>query len=79
MHDLDAGPSPIKRSKLTADRLTELITTLTQPVQTAPWLTGATEARSHLLQERGLEAAAERLSALMTNGGPLACSTSSTQ
>ncbi|HEY5181419.1 MAG TPA: glycosyltransferase [Dermatophilaceae bacterium] len=76
IHELGAGPAPIKRSKLTADRLTELITTLTRPAQAAQWLTGATEARSHLLQERGLEVAAERLSMLMTNGDPFARGTS---
>jgi len=79
IHALGAGPAPIKRSKLTADRLAELITTLTQPAQAAQWLAGATEARSHLLHERGLEVAAERLSMLMTNGDPLACSTSATE
>ena len=76
IHELGAGPPPIKRSKLTADRLTELITTLTQPAQAAQWLAGATEARSRLLQERGLEMAAERLSMLMTNGDPFARGTS---
>lgn len=79
IHALGAGPAPIKRSKLTADRLTELITTLTRPAQAAQWLAGATEARTHLLQERGLEVAAERLSTLMTNGDPLARSTSATE
>lgn len=79
IHALGAGPAPIKRSKLTADRLTELITTLTRPAQAAQWLAGATEARNHLMQERGLEVAAERLSALMTNGAPLAWSTNATQ
>ena len=76
IHELGAGPAPIKRSKLTADRLAELITTLTRPAQAAQWLAGATEARSHLLQELGLEVAAGRLSMLMTNGDPLAWSTS---
>lgn len=79
IHDLGAGPAPIKRSKLTADRLAELITTLIRPAQAAQWLAGAAEARSHLLQERGLEVAAERLSTLMTNGDPLARSTSTTE
>jgi len=79
IHGLGAGPAPIKRSKLTGDRLTELITTLTQPAQAAQWLAGATEARSHLLKERGLEVAVERLSTLMTNDDPLARSTSATQ
>jgi sterol 3beta-glucosyltransferase len=72
IHALGAGPAPIKRSKLTIDRLAELITTLTQPDLAAQWIAGATEARSHLIQERGLEAAVERLSTLMTNGDPLA-------
>ena len=67
---LGAGPAPIKRSKLTADRLAELITTLTRPAQAAQWLAGATEARTQLLQERGLEVAVERLSMLMTNAVP---------
>jgi sterol 3beta-glucosyltransferase len=79
IHALGAGPAPIKRSKLTADRLTELISTVTRPPQAAQWLAGATAARSHLLQERGLEVAAERLSSLMTNGVPLACRSSSTE
>jgi UDP:flavonoid glycosyltransferase YjiC (YdhE family) len=79
IHALGAGPAPIKRSKLSVDRLAELITTLTRPAQAAQWLAGASEARSHLLQERGLEVAAERLSTLMTNGAPLAWSTSATQ
>jgi sterol 3beta-glucosyltransferase len=79
IHALGAGPAPIKRSKLTADRLAELITSLTRPAQAAQWLAGATEARSHLLQERGLEVAAERLSTLMTNGDPLARGTSARQ
>jgi sterol 3beta-glucosyltransferase len=79
IHALGAGPAPIKRSKLTADRLAELITTLTRPAQAAQWLAGATEARTQLLQERGLEVAVERLSMLMTNGDPLARSTSATQ
>jgi sterol 3beta-glucosyltransferase len=70
IHALGAGPAPIKRSKLTADRLAELITTLTRPAQAAQWLAGATEARSHLLQERGLSVAVERLSTLMTEGDP---------
>jgi len=78
IHGIGAGPAPIKRSQLTGDRLTELITTLTQPAQAAQWLAGATEARSHLLQERGLNVAVERLSTLMTNGDPLARSTSAT-
>jgi UDP:flavonoid glycosyltransferase YjiC (YdhE family) len=79
IHDLGAGPAPIKRSKLTADRLTEVITTVTRPAQAAQWLAGATEARTHLLHERGLEVAAERLSTLMTNGDPLARNTSATE
>jgi UDP:flavonoid glycosyltransferase YjiC (YdhE family) len=76
IHDLGAGPAPIKRNQLTGDRLTELITTLTRPAQAASWRVGATEARSHLLQERGLNVAVERLSTLMTDGDPLARSTS---
>jgi UDP:flavonoid glycosyltransferase YjiC (YdhE family) len=76
IHELGAGPAPIKRSKLTVDRLAELITTLTRPDLAAQWLAGATEARTHLIQERGLEAAVERLSTLMTNGDPLARGTS---
>jgi len=79
IHELGAGPPPIKRSQLTGDRLTELVTTLTQPAQAAQWLAGATEARTHLLHERGLEVAAERLSTLMTNGAPLAWRTSATE
>jgi sterol 3beta-glucosyltransferase len=79
IHELGAGPAPIKRSKLTADRLAELITTLTRPAQAAQWLAGTAEARSHLLQERGLEVAVERLSTLMTDGDPLARSTSATE
>ena len=84
IHELGAGPrvagsSPIKMRKLTVDRLTELITTLTTPDQAAQWLAGATAARSHLLQERGLNVAVERLSKLMTNGDPLARSTSATE
>jgi UDP:flavonoid glycosyltransferase YjiC (YdhE family) len=79
IHELGAGPAPIRRKGLTADRLAELITTLTLPAQAAQWLAGATEARSHLLRERGLEVAAERLSTLMTNGDPLARSTSAKQ
>jgi sterol 3beta-glucosyltransferase len=78
IHDLGAGPAPIKRSKLNGDRLTELITTLTRPAQAAQWLAGATEARAQLLQERGLNVAVERLSRLMTEGDPLAPSTSAT-
>ena len=78
IHELGAGPAPIKRCKLTGDRLTELITTLTGPAQAARWLAGATDARSHLLQERGLNVAVERLSTLMTNDDPLARSTSAT-
>jgi sterol 3beta-glucosyltransferase len=79
IHDLGAGPAPIKRNKLTADSLTELITTLTQPAQAARWRAGATEARSHLLQERGLEVAVQRLTTLMTNGDPLARTTSTAE
>jgi sterol 3beta-glucosyltransferase len=79
IHALGAGPAPIKRSKLTADRLAELITTLTRPAQAAQWLAGATEARTHLLHERGLEVAVEQLSTLMTNGDPLARNTSVTE
>jgi len=79
IHDLGAGPAPIKRSKLTVDRLAELITTLTRPTQAAQWLAGATAARSHLLGERGLNVAVERLSTLMTNDDPLARTTSATQ
>jgi sterol 3beta-glucosyltransferase len=79
IHDLGAGPAPIKRSQLTGDRLTELITILTGPAQAARWRVGATEARSHLLQERGLNVAVERLSTLTTDGDPLARSTSATQ
>jgi len=75
IHDLGAGPAPIKRNKLTADRLAELITNLTEPAQAAQWREGATEARSHLLQEPGLEVAVERLSTLMSNGDPFAGST----
>jgi hypothetical protein len=37
------------------------------------------KARSQLLHERGLEVAVERLSTLMTNGDPLARSTSATE
>jgi len=70
IHDLGAGPAPIKRNKLTADSLTELITSLTQPAQAARWLAGATEARTHLLQERGLNVAVEHLSALMASRDP---------
>jgi UDP:flavonoid glycosyltransferase YjiC (YdhE family) len=66
IHALGAGPAPITRNKLTADHLAELITTLTRPAQATQWLAGATEARAHLLQERGLEVAAERLSMLTT-------------
>jgi sterol 3beta-glucosyltransferase len=76
IHELGAGPPPIKRSKLTGDRLTELITTLAQPAQAARWLAGATEARSHLMQERGLEAAVDRLQTMMTNSDPLERGTS---
>lgn len=79
IHALGAGPAPIRRKGLTADRLAELITTLTRPAQATQWLPGATEARSQLLQERGLEVAAEQLSTLMTNGDPLAWSTSAKQ
>ena len=79
IHALGAGPVPTKRSTLTADRLTELINTVTGPDQAAQWLAGATEARTHLLQERGLEVAVERLSTLMTNGAPLARNTSATE
>ena len=79
IHDLGAGPAPIKRNKLNGDRLTELITALTRPAQAAQWLAGATEARSHLLRERGLNVAVERLSTLMTDGDPLARSTSATK
>jgi UDP:flavonoid glycosyltransferase YjiC (YdhE family) len=79
IHALGAGPAPMKRSKLTADRLAELITTLTRPSQAAQWLAGATEARAHLLHERGLEVAVEQLSTLMTNGDPLARNTSATE
>jgi sterol 3beta-glucosyltransferase len=79
IQDLGAGPAPIKRSQLTGDRLTELITTLTRPAQAAHWRVGAAEARSHLLQERGLNVAVERLSTFMTDGDPLARSTSATQ
>jgi UDP:flavonoid glycosyltransferase YjiC (YdhE family) len=79
IHGLGAGPAPIKRSKLTVNRLTELITTLTRPSQAAQWRAGATQARSHLLNERGLNVAVERLSTLMTNGDPLARSTSTTR
>jgi len=71
-----AGSSPIKMRKLTVERLTELITTLTTPDQASRWLAGATAARSHLLQEQGLNVAVERLSTLMTSGDPLARSTS---
>jgi hypothetical protein len=38
-----------------------------------------TEARSHLLQEQGLNVAVERLSTLMTTGDPLAHGTSATE
>jgi sterol 3beta-glucosyltransferase len=79
IHDLGAGPPPIKRSQLTVEALTELIATLTRPAQAAQWFAGATEARSHLLQERGLNVAVARLSALMTDGDPLAGSTSATE
>jgi len=79
IHALGAGPVPIKRNKLTADRLAELITTLTRPDLAAQWLAGATEARTHLLHERGLEVAVERLSTLMTNGAPLARNTGATE
>ena len=79
IHDLDAGPAPIKRTQLTADRLAELVTTLTCPAQAARWQAGATEARSHLVQERGLEVAVERLLSLMTNGEPLKNSLSATK
>jgi len=79
IHDLGAGPAPIKRNKLTSDRLAELITDLTQPTQAAQWRAGATKARSHLLQERGLDVAVERLLTLMTNGDPLEPSTSETK
>ena len=72
IHALGAGPAPIKRNKLNADRLTELITTLTRPAQATPWLAGATAARSHLLHERGLGVAVERLSTLITKSDPLA-------
>jgi sterol 3beta-glucosyltransferase len=65
IHDLGAGPAPINRSKLNGDRLAELITTLTRPAPAAQWLAGAAEARSHLVQERGLDVAVERLSTLM--------------
>ena len=79
IHDLDAGPAPIKRTQLTADRLAELVTTMTCPAQAARWQAGATEARSHLMQERGLEVAVERLLSLMTNGEPLERSLSATK
>jgi hypothetical protein len=39
----------------------------------------ATEARTHLLHERGLEVAVERLLTLMTNGAPFARNTSATE
>jgi sterol 3beta-glucosyltransferase len=79
IHDLDAGPAPIKRTQLTADRLAELVTTLTCPAQAARWQAGATEARSHVVQERGLEVAVERLLSLMTKGEPLEDSLSATK
>jgi sterol 3beta-glucosyltransferase len=78
IHELGAGPAPTKASQLTSDRLAQLITTLTRPAQAAQFLAGATEARSHLLQERGLNVAVERISTLMTSGDPLARSTSAT-
>jgi sterol 3beta-glucosyltransferase len=78
IHELGAGPAPMKFSQLTSDRLTELITTLTTPHRASQWLAGATAARTHLLQERGLNVAVERLSTLMTNGDSLARSTSAT-
>ena len=49
------------------------------PAQAARWQAGATEARSHLMQERGLEVAVERLLSLMTNGEPLEHSLSATK
>jgi sterol 3beta-glucosyltransferase len=79
IHDLGAGPAAIKRSELNGDRLTELIAILTRPAQAAQWLASATEARSHLLQERGLNVAVERMSTFMTGGDPPACSTSATE
>jgi hypothetical protein len=51
--------------------LTELIAAMTGPGQAAQWLDEAAVATSHLMQERGLNVAVERLSALMTDGDPL--------
>ncbi|MEP7192566.1 MAG: glycosyltransferase [Actinomycetota bacterium] len=79
IHALGAGPAPIRRKGLTADGLAKLITILTRPAQAAQWLAGATEARTHLLHERGLEVAVERLLTLTTNGAPFARNTSATE
>jgi sterol 3beta-glucosyltransferase len=60
VHELGAGPLPVRRRSLTAERLAALITDLTGD-SAASYRAAAGTVRERLLAERGVEVAADRL------------------
>lgn len=62
VHELGAGPQPVRRGSLTAERLAALITDLTQDHAEA-YRAAAQTVREQLLAEHGVQDAADRLTA----------------
>jgi sterol 3beta-glucosyltransferase len=60
VHELGAGPVPVRRASLTAERLAALITDLTGDAA-ARYRAAAGTVRERLLAERGVQVAADRL------------------
>ena len=60
VHELGAGPLPVKRSSLNAERLAKLITDLTGDAA-GKYRAGAQTVREKLLAEHGVQVAADRL------------------
>jgi UDP:flavonoid glycosyltransferase YjiC (YdhE family) len=60
VHELGAGPRPVRRGSLTAQRLAALITDLTGDAATG-YRAAANTVREQLLAERGVQIAADRL------------------
>ncbi|HKN95967.1 MAG TPA: glycosyltransferase [Pseudonocardiaceae bacterium] len=60
VHELGAGPLPVRRASLTAERLAALINDLTGDTA-AGYRAAALTVREQLLAERGVQAAADRL------------------
>jgi UDP:flavonoid glycosyltransferase YjiC (YdhE family) len=65
VHELGAGPLPVRRASLNAERLAALINDLTGDAA-AGYRAAANTVREQLLAERGVQVAADRLAAELT-------------